>query len=250
MASLLTSLTSLVHGTAKEPSPSDEVATTAKEASAVKSQEGAAEAPQLPKADSPPNAPTATPSAPAQALSLSKPEEERVQTLGLDDPSDPRTVDDPEIFSHKERIPLPAPGSAPVKTLVESQGQPYIDPKVYGGSMLDKVGNGLGEPLNVIGECLEIRWWWQVNSIWMRGFPSVGLDTTASLSSNQIWWFVTHVCHKRPGLLSVSSLSSPELLTKKGVQTYLRSLDFDFECLGLVSLFLLSSISSYWTCEN
>lgn len=33
----------------------------------------------------------------------------------------------------------------------------------------------------------------------------------------------------------ISGLSSPELLTRKGLQSYFRSLDFDFECLGLHS---------------
>lgn len=33
----------------------------------------------------------------------------------------------------------------------------------------------------------------------------------------------------------ISSLSSPELLTRKGLQSYFRSLDFDFECFGLHS---------------
>ncbi|CAO1639023.1 unnamed protein product [Sympodiomycopsis kandeliae] len=31
----------------------------------------------------------------------------------------------------------------------------------------------------------------------------------------------------------ISALSSPEILTRKGLQSYFRSLDFDFECLGL-----------------
>ncbi|PWN26448.1 hypothetical protein BDZ90DRAFT_233089 [Jaminaea rosea] len=33
----------------------------------------------------------------------------------------------------------------------------------------------------------------------------------------------------------VSALSSPEVLTRKGLQSYFRSLDFDFECFGLHS---------------
>lgn len=33
----------------------------------------------------------------------------------------------------------------------------------------------------------------------------------------------------------ISALSTPELLSRKGLQSYLRSLDFDMECLGLHS---------------
>lgn len=167
MTSLLTSLTSFVTGPPKQDESkliareavSKDVATTTQEASAQKSQQAIQAEPQLPKATPPAaNANVATqPSTAAPALSTEQPkaQEERVQTLGLEDPSDPRTLDDPAIFNNKERIPLPPPGSEPVKTLVDSQGQPYVDPKVYGGSMLDKVGNGFGEPLNVISESLD-----------------------------------------------------------------------------------------------
>lgn len=96
--------------------------------------------------------------------------DESGRTVGLEDPNDIRLQDDPTIFSE------------PSKKLINSNGKPFIDPKLYGGSMLDRSA-GLGEPLNVI----------------------------------------------------ISGLSSPDLLSRKGLQGYLRSLDFDMECFGLHS---------------
>lgn len=105
------------------------------------------------------------------------------RTLGLEDPNDPRLQDDPAIFPTIS-VPEPTKKSLadPSKKLLDSKGKPFIDPRLYGGSMLDQSA-GLGEPLNVI----------------------------------------------------ISALSTPDLLTRKGLQGYLRSLDFDMECLGLHS---------------
>lgn len=94
------------------------------------------------------------------------PADDQGRTLGLEDPNDPAMVDDTAVSR---------PG-----VLLPSEGVPYIDPRMYGGSSLDSSA-GLGEPLNVI----------------------------------------------------ISGQSSAEIKTRKGLQSYLRSLDFDFECLGL-----------------
>lgn len=97
------------------------------------------------------------------------------RTLGLEDPNDPQLQDDPAIFASGEV-------TDPSKKLLDSVGKPFINPTLYGGSMLDQSA-GLGEPLNVI----------------------------------------------------ISALSTPGLLSRKGLQGYLRSLDFDMECFGLHS---------------
>lgn len=96
--------------------------------------------------------------------------DEQGRTLGLEDPSDPALEDNALELA------------ATVGGLVPADGKPFVDPKIYGGSSLNRSA-GLGEPLNVI----------------------------------------------------VSSLSSPAVLTRKGLRNYFRSLDFDFECLGLHS---------------
>ena len=107
------------------------------------------------------------------------------QTRGLEDAKQPALIDDPAILS--STIPTVSASSIPSKTvskgLVNSKGQPYINPKVYGGSDVDTATTTAGEPLNVI----------------------------------------------------ISALSSPLILTRKGLQNYLRSLDLDFECFGLHS---------------
>lgn len=109
--------------------------------------------------------------------------DENGRTLGIEDPTDERLQDDPAIFA--SNLPVTVVQSAALPkvlptTLLPSRGVAYIDPRTYGGAMLNQSA-GLGEPLNVI----------------------------------------------------VSALSSPELLTRKGLQGYLRSLDFDMECFGL-----------------
>ena len=105
------------------------------------------------------------------------------RTKGLEDPLNPALIDDPLIFSSS--IPVVTADSVPAgqvsKDLIDSKGKPFIDPRLYGGSSLDKSTPTAGEPLNVI----------------------------------------------------ISALSSPAILTAKGLQNYLRSLDLDFECLGL-----------------
>ncbi|PWN53948.1 hypothetical protein IE53DRAFT_383525 [Violaceomyces palustris] len=74
-----------------------------------------------------------------------------------------------------------APQEPPLTSVIAEDGLPYVDPRVYGGTSFDLVGNGEHEPLNII----------------------------------------------------ISALSSPAILTRKGFQSYLRSLDYDKECLGL-----------------
>lgn len=132
------------------------------------------------------------------------------RTLGLEDPNDPAlrpdpttavranaqpkivpvtTVTDPDLIAKvteatnakQTSIPLFPTPTETVEGDVDVNQYGFIDPRVYGGTSFDLVGDGLHEPLNVI----------------------------------------------------VSSLSSPAVLTRKGLQSYCRSLDFDRECLGL-----------------
>ncbi|PWN42578.1 hypothetical protein IE81DRAFT_323341 [Ceraceosorus guamensis] len=137
--------------------------------------------------------------------------------VGLEDPSDVRLQDDPNIFptgrpdhskaplavssataggssaaakatelgdvDAQQQLQYPAPVGPPSTTLLDPVGKAFIDPRLYGGMSVNKSNGDLGEPLNVI----------------------------------------------------VSALSSPEILTRKGLQQYLRSLDLDMECFGLHS---------------
>ncbi|SPO26980.1 uncharacterized protein UTRI_10445_B [Ustilago trichophora] len=133
------------------------------------------------------------------------------RTLGLEDPNQPSLKDDPNTALRATARPLIVPTSSvsdsallqevsevtyglqtsiplfstPAKTdetsLVDVNQYGFVDPRLYGGTSFDLVGNGLHEPLNVI----------------------------------------------------ISSHSSPVILTRKGFQSYCRSLDFDKECLGL-----------------
>lgn len=107
--------------------------------------------------------------------------DENGRTLGVEDPNDHRLDDDPTMAVKADLVVQAAllPSVLP-KSLLPSRGVAYVDPRSYGGSLLNQSA-GLGEPLNVI----------------------------------------------------ISALSSPELLTRRGLQGYLRSLDFDMECLGL-----------------
>lgn len=131
------------------------------------------------------------------------------RTLGLEDPNDPALQDDPHMHLHATAQPtniVPVTAETDPELLkevsevtyglqnsiplfpspTEERGEGvnqygFIDPRLFGGTSFDLVGDGLHEPLNVI----------------------------------------------------ISSLASPTILTKKGLQSYLRSLDFDRECLGL-----------------
>ncbi|SPO41135.1 uncharacterized protein PSFLO_06617 [Pseudozyma flocculosa] len=173
------------------------------------------------------SAATATATANATGLQLAElPTDERGRRLGLEDEDDPQLQDDPAVFAvSPQPQPLPAAtGTATADAVLPTSsevppdlvdkvtkathgrqttvrfiappsvtgvdqvvapvvGQGFVDPRLYGGTSFDLVGDGEHEPLNVI----------------------------------------------------VSALSSPEILTKKGLQSYMRSLDFDKECLGLHS---------------
>lgn len=123
--------------------------------------------------------------------------DEQGHTVGLEDPHNPALIDDPAIFgsnlSTVEATNIAAHNassnegdtSAPQKDLIDSRGKPFVDPKLYGGSLMGSFdpSTSLGEPLNVI----------------------------------------------------ISAQSSPAVLTRKGLQNYLRSLDLDMECLDLHS---------------
>ncbi|SPO27328.1 uncharacterized protein UTRI_10445 [Ustilago trichophora] len=133
------------------------------------------------------------------------------RTLGLEDPNEPSLKDDPNTALRATARPLIVPTSSvsdpalleevfevtygaqtsiplfstPIKTdetsVVDVNQYGFVDPRLYGGTSFDLVGNGMHEPLNVI----------------------------------------------------ISSHSSAAILTRKGFQSYCRSLDFDKECLGL-----------------
>ncbi|PWY97713.1 hypothetical protein BCV70DRAFT_44531, partial [Testicularia cyperi] len=157
--------------------------------------------------------------------------DEQGRVLGLEDPNDPALIDDPLTFplldgppeedsssltaegdhTNSGRVDIvhatsdevaqelvdkvkdatygqqtnvaffPAPTTAISTSLVSPNELGFVDPRVYGGTSFDLVGNGMHEPLNVV----------------------------------------------------ISANSSPEILTRKGFQSYCRSLDFDRECLGL-----------------
>lgn len=132
------------------------------------------------------------------------------RTLGLEDPNNPALVDSPDTAVRATASPVTVPTTAvtdpallaevsqitygaqssipsfPLPTesstaLVDVNQFGFVDPRIYGGTSFDLVGDGMHEPLNVI----------------------------------------------------ISSLSSPSVLTRKGLQSYCRALDFDYECLGL-----------------
>ncbi len=136
--------------------------------------------------------------------------DEEGRVLGLEDPNEPSLVDDahtairatavPTVvattpltdaalleqvanLTHGGQTSVPVfPAPTDVSTgVVDGNQYGFVDPRIYGGTSFDLVGNGEHEPLNVI----------------------------------------------------ISSLSSPAILTRKGFQSYCRSLDFDRECLGL-----------------
>lgn len=133
------------------------------------------------------------------------------RTLGLEDPNDPTLRDDPDTalratarpvivptssvtdpaliqevtevtYGNQTSIPqFPPPPTTDATTIIDVNQYGFVDPRIYGGTNFDLVGNGMHEPLNVI----------------------------------------------------ISNHSSPTILTRKGFQSYCRSLDFDKECLGL-----------------
>ncbi|KAN0065087.1 hypothetical protein ACQY0O_001583 [Thecaphora frezii] len=147
--------------------------------------------------------------------------DEKGRRLGLEDKEDPLLKDDPAVFAvvpkavpaatspssgaleatadqisldllekvkkatngRQTTIRTIAPPSVTdvTEVIAPEAGNGFVDPRIYGGTSFDLVGDGEHEPLNVI----------------------------------------------------ISSLSSPEILTKAGFQSYARSLDFDRECLGL-----------------
>lgn len=93
-------------------------------------------------------------------------------------------VDKVKAATNGKQISIPgieAPTIGISPSILSPNQYGFVDPRAYGGTSFDLVGNGQHEPLNII----------------------------------------------------VSGLSSPEILSRKGFQSYCRSLGFDRECLGM-----------------
>lgn len=141
------------------------------------------------------------------SMSFATSVDERGRRLGLEDPDDPRLQDDPNIFAKAAAQPEgPKSHDKPVLAKakrVAMQGKRVSMPATnmkYATTLVPSEGKDYVDP---------------------RIYGGSTLDSSAGLGE--------------PLNVIVSALSSPEVLTRKGLQSYFRSLEFDFECLGLHS---------------
>lgn len=119
--------------------------------------------------------------------------DENGRRLGLEDPNNPALVDDPNIFP--TGAPVAAVAGPKPGEVITNYPAPTGDPSK---TLVPSVGKPFIDP---------------------RVYGGRNLDQSAGLGE--------------PLNVVISALSSPDVLTRKGLQSYFRSLDFDFECLGL-----------------
>lgn len=120
------------------------------------------------------------------------PRDERGRRVGLEDLDDPALKEDPAILAATTAQALDG-------TTVDTQGKAYVDPRIYGGTSFDLVGNGEHEPLNVISE-FSVSGLFVFSSVflfglgWKRelGFGLAGQEISAHFHNSQ----------KAPGILA------------------------------------------------
>ncbi|CAD6888119.1 unnamed protein product [Tilletia laevis] len=152
--------------------------------------------------------------------SLDEPEDEIIL------PKDEELADIQEADEDQENEPAPAPSTAPPKPTpayeTDDRGRKLLVPKPGAKPTIDGL-EGTGPRQAIVGNAGTDD---PIDPLALaQGYidPKTFPNGSSLNSSNE------------PLNVIISANSSPEVLTRKGLQSYLRSIDFDFECLNLHS---------------